>query len=154
MITSSNVNNKKDEQQFLSDIDQKIEEIKRSDFPSAFSNPFPLTRINYAHRIDHTILAKGLLYKAKGKIDPVNQTIAFNVQIMTFLKLITLFIVALLVSILFIDNVTMNGNQNPALGDKLEFVALGIISFSIPTYLVYRYKKRFKINVEKIFLLA
>lgn len=107
--------------------------------------PFYISRKNNALKI------KGLLFKATGIIDSVNRQVILSIKFRTTYKIVAFLVALFLIGFLLSNKVTLNGNSNPTIIDKLVFVSVGIVLLIIIPYsLLNRIKSNFKNKTKQL----
>lgn len=135
-------------QPFLDLIDNRVNQIKK-ELPSIMF--YPSNQIISIKRVDETISINGLLVTARGRIKHVENTIDFDVSIKNIPKISILFFSVILFPVLFMEGVTVNGNDKPSIIERTLFIILGIVLLSVPFIILFRSKTSFKLLVEKEF---
>ena len=132
----------------------RLEEILHS-FEYKKLNPFGApSDVIMLRRKNNRIIAKSVFCKAIGEIVQNDQDaiVNFKFKFQNSLKIVLFIVIAFLLSFVFLQNVTINGEFNPSFIKRLVFFAIGLSCLIIPLAIFHGFKRKFKKKVEEIFI--
>jgi len=112
---------------------------------------FPTNKILYISKKDKRLIIKGIICTTKVTIEKTDTATELELRTnynWTFYFL-QAFLATFFLAFIFSDNVTINGNQDPSILQKLGFVVIGVVLFSIPVAIVAKLKADFIKQIEK-----
>jgi hypothetical protein len=112
---------------------------------------FSFDTIQRFKRFEDKIILKSLTSKVTihlKKIDDEMISVSLKINFLISLKILFYFVTILFLSILFLEKVTLNGDQNPSLFDKIVFVFIAFAICSIPYGILYFMKIQFLRKIE------
>ena len=111
----------------------------------------PVTKILYTSYKAGKVLLLGYFYKAIVRIDDFKSSsnIELKVKYNFSVQIILAMIILLLFSFIYQDNVTINGNSNPTIIERLQFVGIGCAMLAIPVLVIVNMKASFYNRIVK-----
>jgi hypothetical protein len=113
---------------------------------------FPSNEITHAKLKNHKFEVYGLFCKGIGQLEEQKDslTIDLKVKLKRQFTFIGLFVLILLSGFIWGENVTINGDSDPTLLNRIGFVAIGLAFFAIPTLILFRLRNGFERKVKDL----
>ncbi|MGV6860193.1 MAG: hypothetical protein ACWA41_00385 [Putridiphycobacter sp.] len=114
---------------------------------------FTTNEITHAKLKKDTIVLSGKICKAIGQLDEHKDSIHIDLKVRLRREFVFFGLLVLIILSGFIwgENVTINGDSNPTLSQRIEIVAIGLIVFlAIPSFILRQVRNDFKRKVEKL----
>jgi|TARA_B110000238_G_C15743791_1_gene276226 hypothetical protein len=113
---------------------------------------FPTNEITHAKLKNDKFEINGMLCKGIGKFDEQKDflSIDLKVRLKRPFTLSGLFVLILFSGFIWGENVTINGESDPTLWKRIEFVSIGLALFSIPTLILLRLRNNFERKVKDL----
>ncbi|MFD2163713.1 hypothetical protein ACFSJU_14985 [Paradesertivirga mongoliensis] len=132
----------------IQEIDQRISDIQKKEtrliiFPSP-------NKIRYANRDGDKLILTNSTFRAFGNINISKKEILVKIEISTVYKIagiVTLLLFS--VSVLF-NKVTINGNANPSVYEKLTYLGFCLLLLLIPVLILLKQKSDFQKRIKEV----
>jgi len=117
-------------------------------------NSFALFSIAKAARKENLVWFYGYFYTAKGKIveESGRSKAILNLSVSNSIKAVFIFVYLFLCLFLFYDKVTINGHADPSIIERIKFVLMGFVAWTIPLVLLFlgvqRFGEKLKLEIE------
>jgi len=117
-------------------------------------NAFALFSIAKAVRKENLVWFYGYFYTAKGEIveESGRGKAVLNLSVSNSIKAVFIFVYVFLCLFLFYDKVTINGNVDPSIIERITFVLVGFVAWTIPLVLLFlgvqRFGEKLKLEIE------
>ena len=137
-IYSGNINS-------LSSLVDRINNGKENRF-------FPTNKITQAKLKNSKLVVNGMFCKGVGQLKEQNDSldIDLKVRIKRQFVFFGLFILILLCSFIWGENVTINGDSDPIIWKRIGFVSISLAFFSIPTLILFRLRNNFEKKIKNL----
>lgn len=130
----------------LASIVEKINNGRKYQF-------FSTNEITHAKLKNKEFQISGILFKGIGRIEEQKNSLSINlkVRLKRLFVLIGLFVLIILSSLIWSENVTINGDSDQTIWKRISFVAVGFIVFIvIPGFVLTQLKNKFKKKVQSL----
>ncbi|MFT6845092.1 MAG: hypothetical protein ACJAUV_001282 [Flavobacteriales bacterium] len=138
-------NTTKGNRERMSDIVAKVNSERRSMI-------FPTNDITYVRIKNDTLEFCGMFCKAfwESNKQENTQSIELKVRLRRQFVFIGVFLLVFFSGFLLGENVTINGNSNPSIWERIGFVLVGLTLFSIPCSILLSLKSEFEKKVKHL----
>ena len=118
-------------------------------------SPFALFSVGRMKRSKDKLKVYGYFYSAKGQFIRENDAdkLVLELNVSLALKAVFLVVYLFLGVFLFYDKVTINGQSDPSMFERIKFVVVGVIAWTIPLVLlsfgIERFGRKLKSDIEE-----
>jgi len=132
----------------LQEIDKRVSEIQRKGkrlivFPCK-------NKIVYANRDGDKLTLRNSTFRASGNINIHEKKIRFKVDISIAFKIAGVLTLLLFAVAIFSNKVTINGNANPSVVERLSYFGFGLLLLLIPVLILLKQKSDFEQVIKEV----